>query len=114
MRWRLERLTDELLTASTPPEKLLTREEARANVAELGRRHEQRQHQRRLAEIRAASRQAAKFHALARDLEAACRGWASHPADERQWGARPASRRLILPRGSMVTRQPSSVRGACA
>mgnify|MGYP001334887401 CR=1 FL=1 len=59
----LKRVTDELAT----------REEVRERMKELDRWHEEREHWRRIAEIRAAARQVGEFKALARGLEATCR-----------------------------------------
>lgn len=67
----LGRLADELLEASKPTPTLLTREQAREITAELDRRRAQRQHQRRLAEIRAAVLQAGEFESIAEALESA-------------------------------------------
>lgn len=70
-RSTVERLTDELLEASKPPPP--TAAEVRAKLQQLDRDRQARQHQRRLAELRAARRRADECDALARYLEAACR-----------------------------------------
>jgi hypothetical protein len=69
----LARMADELRAASKPPETFPTREEVRARMKELDRARAERQHQRRLAEIRAAARQVGEFDAIALELDGACR-----------------------------------------